>query len=191
MNCKSCFPPYKFYSRSTNCLSCPKLVNYEQTDCLDELPEGYFIDDDYLGTIGKCHEYCKTCDENPTYWGMNCIECKYNDPTFIPTYEGDCPSDDYYDYEEEDYGEEEYLGGECPRDKPIYKKNKDCSDDFCSEIDFINKQCIIANLIVKEQWLNKFHNFGYIDVSYVSAELGLNNELFLLAQSQKKENKEK
>ena len=191
MNCQSCFPPYKFYARSTNCLSCPKLVNYEQTDCLDELPEGYFIDDDYLGTIGKCHEYCKTCDDYPTYWSMNCIECKYNDPTFIPIYEGDCPSDDYYDYEEEDYGEEEYLGGECPRDKPIYKKNKDCSDDYCSETDFINKQCIIANLIVKEQWLNNFHNFGYIDVSYVSAELGLNNELFLLAQSQKKENKEK
>jgi len=70
---------------------------------------------------------------------MNCIECKYNDPTFIPIYEGDCPSDDYYDYEEEDYGEEEYLGGECPREKPILIKNKDCSDDYCSEVDYERK----------------------------------------------------
>ena len=191
MNCDSCVQGFKFYSRSKNCLKCPKYVNLEQTGCLDEIPEGYFVDDDYLGTLGKCHENCKTCDDYPTYFSTNCLECKYDDPTFFPSYDGDCPDDDYYEYEEEDYGEEEYLGGECPREKPILIKNKDCSDDYCSEVDYERKNCIIANLVVKEQWLNKFHNFGIIDVSYVSTEIGLKNEIFILAQSQSSINKEK
>ena len=192
MNCLSCYYPSKYYIRSTNCLNCPRYVNYEQTDCLDEVPEGYFVDDEFSGTIGKCHKNCKTCDYYEDYLSMNCIECKYNNPKYIPIYEGNCPDEDYDEDEEEDYsGEEEYLGGECPRDKPILKNKKDCSDDYCSEIDFRNKNCIIANLLVKEQWLNNFHNFGYIDVSYASADLGLNNETFLFAQSQQKGNREK
>ena len=191
MNCDSCIQGYKHYTRSSNCLKCPKFVNYEQTDCIDEVPEGYFVDNEYMGTLGKCHEYCKTCDDYPSYWGMNCLECKYYNPKFVPLYDGDCPSDDYYDYEEEDYEEEEYLGGECPRDKPILKKLKDCSDEYCSEYDFKDKTCIIANLIIKEQWLNNFHNFGAIDISFASAEIGEKDEIFLFAQSQQKGNKEK
>jgi hypothetical protein len=191
MNCLSCIQSYKYYKRSTNCLKCPSYVNYEQTGCIDKVPEGYFVDDDFLGTIGKCHKNCKTCDDYEDYWSMNCIECKYKNPKYIPTYEGDCPDEDYVDYEEEDYSEEEYLGGECPRDKPILRDKKDCSDEYCSEVDYNTKRCIIANLVVKEQWLNKFHNFGNIDVSYASAELGLNNETFLFAQSQQKGNREK
>ena len=191
MNCDSCIQGYKEYTRSSNCLNCPKFVNYEQTECIEEVPEGYFVDNTYLGTLGKCHEYCKTCDDYPSYWSTNCLECKYSNSKFIPLYDGDCPSDEY-DYEEEDYSEEEeYLGGECPREKPILRKNKDCSDEYCSEYDFKDKTCIIANLVIKDQWMNNFHNFGYIDVSYVSADIGLNDELFLFAQSQQKENKEK
>ena len=191
MNCDSCIQSYKLYTKSSNCLNCPRYVNYEQTACLDEIPEGYFLENEFYGTLGKCHENCKTCDDYPSYWEMNCIECKYENPSYVPTYPSDCPGDDYYDYEEEDYGEEEYLGGECPREKPILKKYKDCSDEYCSEYDFKDKTCIIANLVVKEQWLNNFHNFGYIDVSYVSADIGEKDEIFLLAQSQSKGNKEK
>ena len=191
MNCDSCIQSYKFYKKSTNCLKCPKYVNLDQTGCLDEIPEGYFVADSYLGILGKCHEYCKTCDDYPSYWGMNCLECKYENPYFVPTYDTDCPNEDYYDYEEEDYDEEEYLGGECPRDRPILKKKTDCTDEYCSDFEFKEKNCIIANLVIKEQWLNQFHNFGYIDVSYVSADIGINDEVFLLAQSQQKGNKDK
>ena len=190
MNCDSCVQNYKYYEKSQNCLRCPKYVNFEQNDCLDEIPEGYFVDNDYFGTLGKCHENCKTCDDYSSYWEMNCIECKYYNPKYVPIYKGDCPSEDYFDWEEEDYGEEEYLGGECPREKPILKNKKECSDDYCSDYEFKNKNCIIANLIIKEQWLNKFHNFGDYDISYISTDIGLNNEIFLFAQSQKKGNKE-
>ena len=190
MNCDSCITGYKYYTRSTNCLKCPRFVNYEQTGCIDEIPEGYFVDDEFLGTLGKCHENCKTCDDYPSFWEMNCIECKYYNPKFIPVYDGDCPDEDYIEYEEEDYGEEEYLGGECPRERPILIDKKECSDEFCPESDFEGKKCIIANMIIKEQWLNKFHIFGNIDISYISTDIGLNNELFLFAQSQTKGNKE-
>lgn len=189
MNCESCIPSYKYYKLSTNCLKCPRYVNLEQNDCLDEIPEGYFVDDSYLGTLGKCHELCKTCDDYPSYYEMNCLECKYKNPKFIPIYPGDCPSEDY-DEREEESEEEEYVGGECPRNKPILIDEKECSDEFCPDSDYEIKKCIIANSIVKEKWLNNFHIFGNSDISYVSTDIGLNNEIFIFAQSQKKGNKE-
>ena len=38
-------------------LHCQKYYNYNQTDCLEEIPEGYFLNDSYLKTIDKCNYY--------------------------------------------------------------------------------------------------------------------------------------
>jgi surface protein len=38
-------------------LYCEKYYNYNQTDCLEEIPEGYFLNDSYLKTIDKCNYY--------------------------------------------------------------------------------------------------------------------------------------
>ena len=43
-NCLSCYPNYLLYN-STNCLDCKyrlKYVNYEQTECIDDIPDGYY-----------------------------------------------------------------------------------------------------------------------------------------------------
>ena len=40
MNCLTCHKLYKFYQKSTNCLKCPKYVNYLQTGCIITIPEG-------------------------------------------------------------------------------------------------------------------------------------------------------
>ena len=63
MNCLSCKDNFKFYEKSTNCLNCEKYVNYLQTECISEVPEGYYIENENLGTLGKCHELCKTCEK--------------------------------------------------------------------------------------------------------------------------------
>ena len=63
MNCLTCKNNFKFYKKTKNCLNCKKYVNYEQTGCIDEIPEGYYLEDSNLGTIGKCHELCKTCEK--------------------------------------------------------------------------------------------------------------------------------
>jgi len=38
-------------------LNCQKYYNYNQTDCLEEIPEGYFLNDSYLKIIDKCNYY--------------------------------------------------------------------------------------------------------------------------------------
>ena len=52
MNCLSCKPGYQLYE-STNCLSCPKYIkyiNYELTECLNEIPNGYYLKDTKMRT---------------------------------------------------------------------------------------------------------------------------------------------
>jgi len=80
-----------------NCYyDCPKLnegqfCNYDHTEILTEMPEGYFLNDTYEKTIDKCYYLCKYClnygdDEN-----HNCKECISN-YTFIEnsTYKTNC-----------------------------------------------------------------------------------------------------
>ena len=50
--------------------------NYENTECLDYIPDGFYCNSTNDRTIDKCHENCKTCNEGPTDNNHNCIECK-------------------------------------------------------------------------------------------------------------------
>ena len=95
MNCLSCKNKFKFYEKSKNCLNCEKYVNYFQTECIDEIPEGYYIDDENLGTLGKCHELCKTCEKGSNEIDgqihMNCKVCKFTNIDYKTKIEGNCP----------------------------------------------------------------------------------------------------
>ena len=57
-------------------LNCQKYYNYNQTDCLEEIPEGYFLNDSYLKTIDKCNYYysgkCFSECINDTNNNFNC-----------------------------------------------------------------------------------------------------------------------
>jgi hypothetical protein len=94
MNCKSCDSSFNFYEKSTNCMKCPNYVNLEQTECLSQLPEGYYVINKNLGTIAKCHNLCKTCITGPTEIGnktyMNCMTCLYENKS-VKLQEGNCP----------------------------------------------------------------------------------------------------
>ena len=174
MNCLTCKEGlYKY--ESNNCLNCSKYIDYELTTCIDEIPEGYFLVDEDLGILGKCHELCKTCYDYGEMYNMNCIECKYSNSKFIPEYEGQCPSEN-----------DEIIEGECPRDKPILRKNENqksiCSSDYCSSKEFEDKICEISNSIIKTQWLNNIQQIADDDDIYISLDYGFNNELFLFVQ---------
>ena len=94
MNCLTCHNLYKFYEKTKNCLKCPKYVNYLQTECLDTIPDGYYLSDEIYGIIEKCHSLCKTCETGPKtingVFHMNCKTCLYqsNSKALI---EGNCP----------------------------------------------------------------------------------------------------
>ena len=87
MNCISCKEGYTLFD-STNCLKCDKYVNYVMTECIDEIPEGYYLKNKTAGTLGQCHNLCKTYKVEPIAWSMNCIECKYNNAYYEPSYPG-------------------------------------------------------------------------------------------------------
>ena len=74
MHCISCKEGFNFYKKSNNCLKCPKYINYNQTECIDTIPDGYYLENKELGTLGICHHLCKKCDGPPTYYGMHCTE---------------------------------------------------------------------------------------------------------------------
>jgi proprotein convertase subtilisin/kexin type 5 len=50
--------------------------NYERTECISDIPTGFYCDDENLRTIAQCHTKCKRCNRGPTENNNNCIECK-------------------------------------------------------------------------------------------------------------------
>ena len=57
-------------------LFCEHYYNYEHTDCLDTIPEGFYCNSTELKTIDKCHDNCKTCEKGPTNDNNNCLTCR-------------------------------------------------------------------------------------------------------------------
>ena len=181
MKCLTCQDGFNFYKKSNNCLNCSKYVNYEQTECIDEIPEGYYLENPELGILEKCHELCKTCDGPPVPWGMQCIECKYEDEDFKPTYETDCPD------EPDDDDETDIPAGECPRTEPILVRDDICFMTYCTDEEYESGLCKINNEIIKMQWINRIQRFGDGEINNACLDYGENGELMLFGQ-QKDEN---
>jgi len=84
MNCLTCdsskgFTYFKITANCLNCKSLGKYVDYEKTECIDKVPDGYYVDDENLNTIDKCYEDCKTCSESSTNSeDMKCLKCYQN-----------------------------------------------------------------------------------------------------------------
>ena len=85
-NCEHiCFQkPIIVNPNDRNCYyDCPKLneghfCNYEHTEILTVMPEGYFLNDTYRKTIDKCYYLCKYCLNYGDEENHNCTECIFN-----------------------------------------------------------------------------------------------------------------
>ena len=81
---------------STLCedLNCSNYYNYDQTECINEIPFGYFLNDSILKTVDKCHQDCKTCEKKESIESSNCKSC----PSDKYLYLGNCITscDDYF-----------------------------------------------------------------------------------------------
>ena len=88
-------------------LICLKYYNYNKTECLNDLPQGYYLNDSFLRTIDKCDNKCKICTIESNINNL-CISCNiensyypiYNDNSnnneFIDCYNSDNISEGYY-----------------------------------------------------------------------------------------------
>ena len=56
--------------------------NEENTECINYIPDGYFLKNEQIRLLGKCHKNCKTCNKEGTNNKNNCLTCdstKYYD----------------------------------------------------------------------------------------------------------------
>ena len=67
----------EFYNYTYICkdLYCDKYYDFYQINCIDIIPEGYYLNDTYNKTIDKCHPNCKECDKKETINNTNCKLC--------------------------------------------------------------------------------------------------------------------
>ena len=61
--------------------------NYNQSDCIASIPRGYFLDNEELKTIDKCHDDCVDCEKRATDSSTNCKTCIEEKPHI---YKGNC-----------------------------------------------------------------------------------------------------
>jgi hypothetical protein len=56
----------------------PFCKNYAYyNNCIQYIPNGYYLNHTYDIILGKCHDNCETCIEGPTFYNNNCLTCKY------------------------------------------------------------------------------------------------------------------
>ena len=86
--CISSCPEGMLISPENKCfkLNCDKYYNYNKTECLEEIPNGYYLNDTKEKTIDKCDSDCEKCDKKGTMNNSNCISC--NNPKILK--EGNC-----------------------------------------------------------------------------------------------------
>ena len=132
-NCKECNENYFLYN--TNCLNCNfinKYVNYSQTECIDKIPDGYYVNDTEKNTLDRCYPNCLTCNEgskNETY--MKCLSCDNTKGLYLLEGTNNCIID---------IKENEYLDKD---DKLIKKCYKGCKT--CSEKEILNNEGDVIN----------------------------------------------
>ena len=67
---------YPIISQSTTLICNGELYyNYEHTNCIETIPDGYYCNSTNDKTIDKCHNNCKTCNKGPSNYNHNCILC--------------------------------------------------------------------------------------------------------------------
>ena len=113
-----------------NSLTCneDEYYNYDHTECIDNIPEGYYCNNTELKTIDKCHENCQTCEKGGTDENNNCITCidsKYFDL-------GNCVSNCNYGF---------FIVNSIK----ICKCSKDTKCNICTEESLNKSLCITCN----------------------------------------------
>ena len=76
--CLSCDQLSILYEKSANCLNCKlrgKYAAHYENECIDFIPEGYYLEDENDKAIAKCYFSCKNCSEGGDKDNHKCIEC--------------------------------------------------------------------------------------------------------------------
>ena len=149
-------------------LNCLYYYNYEETDCLNDIPEGYYLNNTSLKTINKCPEKCKTCDTESVRRNL-CISCnnsyysKLNDINNINSYKQCYNYSTTFEYYYLDYNESLF--------KPCYNSCKYCykkGDEqihYCSQCDYNNNYNFTISI---GDYFNCYKEFTYYYIDNIT-----------------------
>ena len=68
---KKCPPKTNNTNYICNKFLCPFYHNYEQDGCINEIPQGFYLNSSDENTIDKCNSNCKTCNNTSIF----CLSC--------------------------------------------------------------------------------------------------------------------
>ena len=142
-------------------LKCEKYYNYNHTECLEEIPEGYYMNNSELKTIDKCNIKCKNCSFESSMNNL-CISCNINEnyyPLFNDTINSiefincynEIPDGYFFDNIEKIY-------------KPCYSTCKNCTENG----DENNNNCLSCkdNYSFKDDFENDKNCYKKCDYYY-------------------------
>ena len=92
--CPSRTKPASATNKSCVDFTCEKdeYYNYNQSDCIEKVPVGYYENDTKLRTIDKCPENCTSCEKKPTQKRVYCLTCKKINNKLLFLFFGNCIS---------------------------------------------------------------------------------------------------
>ena len=111
-------------------IKCIKYMNYERNKCIDSIPEGYYLFNEKLGIIERCHISCKICEKGPDEFSYNCLKCK-NETYSLEG--GNCINNII----------------SCPETKPLLNKEVNDCVELCNYDKILDKKCIIKRVTEK------------------------------------------
>ena len=77
-SCLTCDENSILYEKSGNCLNCyakGKYANHYENECIDFIPDGYYLEEESTKALGLCYFSCKKCEVGGDSNNHNCIEC--------------------------------------------------------------------------------------------------------------------
>ena len=145
----------KFYSDTKVCEDCRDYYNYEQTGCIDTIPDGFYNNNPTAKTIDKCPNECKTCTLDSVNNNL-CTSCNV-DGYYYYKEDDSSNRDSYYkcyhkDNVQTDYYLEDNIFKRC------YSKCKTCStagddnNNNCIECNDSDREVVSGNCICKNYY---------------------------------------
>ena len=163
-NCIQCVENSILYPKSSNCLNCAlrdKYVNYYQYDCIDYIPNGYYLFNNENKEIDLCYITCKHCEIKGDSYNHKCTECSEAYP---------------YSYKNgtkclDDCSKENLFA-----DLKTKKCYDDCKDNDNERICNYKNICLSKNDHPKNYYLDGNDNF--ISICNTQTEYEFNNECY-------------
>ena len=139
---------------------CPNgtYYNYNLTECIDNIPEGYYCNDTSLKTIDKCDNKCNNC----SYQSMKdrlCISCNIND-NYYPKY-NPLNATDFFDCYDKLDGY--FLNQLTKFFEPCYKTCKNC-EKMGDNYEHKCTECYSNYYLNNSNCLEKCKYFYYYDL---------------------------